>query len=73
MDVHGQLVSYIIYVLFVASQSAMLTEFREWAAGFTDRFGCVWVDFESKEKTRYPKRSSKVLRQTMQHLIKSAD
>lgn len=42
---------------------------REWAAGFTDRFGCVWVDFESEEKTRYPKESAHLLGRVFGHLI----
>ncbi|KAF2637434.1 glycoside hydrolase, partial [Massarina eburnea CBS 473.64] len=31
----------------------------EWAKGYTDRFGVMFVDFESKEKTRYPKESAR--------------
>lgn len=46
------------------------TDNWEWAAGFTDRFGVTFVDFESKEKTRYPKRSATVVRELFQHMIK---
>lgn len=41
----------------------------EWAAGFTDRFGVTWVDFESEEKKRWPKKSSEVLMELFGHLI----
>ncbi|KAF2756262.1 hypothetical protein EJ05DRAFT_478276 [Pseudovirgaria hyperparasitica] len=44
----------------------------EWAAGFTDRFGVTFVDFESAEKTRYPKRSAYFLRDYFGHLIREA-
>ena len=46
------------------------TDNWEWAAGYADRFGCTWVDFESEEKTRYPKRSAYFLRDYFGHLIK---
>jgi beta-glucosidase len=41
----------------------------EWAKGYTDRFGVTWIDFESKVKTRYPKKSAIVLRDMMEHFI----
>lgn len=47
----------------------LIVHCREWAAGFTDRFGCVWVDFESEEKTRYPKESAHLLGRVFEHLI----
>lgn len=45
------------------------TDNWEWAAGYTDRFGSVWIDFEAQEKTRYPKKSAGVLRDNFSHLI----
>jgi beta-glucosidase len=45
----------------------------EWSAGFTDRFGATFIDFNSAEKKRYPKRSSKVLKEIFEHMIKEAD
>lgn len=45
------------------------TDNWEWAAGYGDRFGCTWVDFERPEKTRYPKRSAYFLRDYFGHLI----
>jgi len=45
------------------------TDNWEWAAGYTDRFGVTFVDFESEEKTRYPKRSAYFLQDYFQHLI----
>lgn len=45
------------------------TDNWEWAAGFSDRFGSVWVDFASEEKRRYPKKSAEMLKQTFGHLI----
>ncbi|KAF1976631.1 glycoside hydrolase [Bimuria novae-zelandiae CBS 107.79] len=44
----------------------------EWAKGYTDRFGVTWIDFESPEKTRYPKRSAAFNRQYFKHLIAEA-
>ncbi|KAK7184545.1 Beta-glucosidase 1B 3 [Paraphaeosphaeria sporulosa] len=41
----------------------------EWAKGYTDRFGVTWVDFESEEKKRYPKRSAAFNREFFEHLI----
>jgi beta-glucosidase len=46
------------------------TDNWEWAAGYTDRFGVTWVDFESPEKTRYAKRSAYFLKDFFGHLIK---
>ncbi|KAH7075143.1 beta-glucosidase [Paraphoma chrysanthemicola] len=45
------------------------TDNWEWAAGYTDRFGVTFVDFESVEKTRYPKRSAYFLKDYFRHLI----
>ena len=45
------------------------TDNWEWAAGYEDRFGVIGVDFESEEKTRYPKRSMYFLRDYFSHLI----
>ncbi|KAF2128160.1 glycoside hydrolase family 1 protein [Dothidotthia symphoricarpi CBS 119687] len=46
------------------------TDNWEWAAGFSDRFGVTFVDFETREKKRYPKRSAYFLRDYIgQHLI----
>jgi beta-glucosidase len=42
----------------------------EWAAGYTDRFGVTFIDFESKEKKRYPKRSATVIKELFGHMIK---
>ncbi|KAF4914267.1 Beta-glucosidase 1B [Colletotrichum viniferum] len=47
------------------------TDNWEWAAGFSDRFGATWIDFESPEKTRYPKRSALFLGEFFKHLIRS--
>lgn len=41
----------------------------EWAKGYTDRFGVTWVDFESEDKKRYPKRSAAFNRDFFRHLI----
>lgn len=46
------------------------TDNWEWSAGFTDRFGVNWVDFESQEKTRYAKRSAYFLKDFFGHLIR---
>jgi beta-glucosidase len=46
------------------------TDNWEWAAGYTDRFGVTFVDFESKEKNRYPKKSATVIKELFQHMIK---
>jgi len=45
------------------------TDNWEWAAGYTDRFGVTWVDFEKPEKPRYTKRSALFLREFFGHLI----
>ncbi|KFY16650.1 hypothetical protein V492_01178 [Pseudogymnoascus sp. VKM F-4246] len=45
------------------------TDNWEWQAGYTDRFGVTFIDFESKDKTRYPKRSATVLKEMFQKLI----
>lgn len=46
------------------------TDNWEWAAGYEDRFGSTWIDFDSEQKTRYPKRSAYFLRDYFGHLIK---
>jgi beta-glucosidase len=46
------------------------TDNWEWAAGYSDRFGVTFIDFESKEKTRYPKKSTRVIREHFEHMIK---
>lgn len=45
------------------------TDNWEWSAGYTDRFGVTWVDFDAPEKTRYAKRSAYFLRDLFGHLI----
>lgn len=45
------------------------TDNWEWAAGFTDRFGVTWIDFESEAKKRYPKKSAYILHDIFTHLI----
>lgn len=45
------------------------TDNWEWAAGFTDRFGVTWVDFNDPERPRYAKRSAYFLREFFKHLI----
>ncbi|KAK3934173.1 putative beta-glucosidase [Diplogelasinospora grovesii] len=46
------------------------TDNWEWAAGYTDRFGVTWVDFESEDKKRYAKRSAYFLKEYFGHLIR---
>lgn len=46
------------------------TDNWEWSAGFSDRFGVTWVDFDAPDKTRYAKRSAYFLRDFFGHLIK---
>ncbi|KAH8201339.1 hypothetical protein TruAng_004507 [Truncatella angustata] len=46
------------------------TDNWEWAAGFGDRFGVTWVDFNDPEKPRYAKRSAYFLKGFFGHLIK---
>ena len=46
------------------------TDNWEWAAGYSDRFGVTWVDFDSPEKTRYAKRSAYFMKELFRHLIK---
>lgn len=41
----------------------------EWAAGYTDRFGVTFIDYEASDKTRYPKQSAYYLRSLFEHLI----
>jgi beta-glucosidase len=48
------------------------TDNWEWAAGYTDRFGCTFIDFNSPEKTRYPKQSAYYLDKLFKHLIKDS-
>ncbi|KAA8572176.1 hypothetical protein EYC84_002087 [Monilinia fructicola] len=45
------------------------TDNWEWAAGFTDRFGVTFIDFESKEKKRYPKKSATAIKELFTHMI----
>ncbi|GAB7352014.1 hypothetical protein MBLNU459_g2531t1 [Dothideomycetes sp. NU459] len=45
------------------------TDNWEWAAGYTDRFGSTWIDFDSPEKTRHPKQSAFELQRMFGHLI----
>ncbi|KAI5810344.1 glycoside hydrolase family 1 protein [Pyronema omphalodes] len=40
----------------------------EWAEGYTTRFGVTWVDYEDGQK-RYPKKSSKVVGETIRALM----
>ncbi|KAI4591762.1 hypothetical protein KJ359_012627 [Pestalotiopsis sp. 9143b] len=47
------------------------TDNWEWAAGFTDRFGATWVDFDDPEKPRYAKRSAYFLKEFFGHLIEN--
>jgi beta-glucosidase len=47
----------------------LILTYAEWQAGYTDRFGVTFIEFESKDKTRYPKRSAKVLKEMFQKLI----
>ncbi|KAK9481138.1 glycoside hydrolase [Lipomyces japonicus] len=42
----------------------------EWAAGYTDRFGVVFVDFDTPEKKRYVKKSAYVVCDIFNRLIK---
>ncbi|KAJ5862707.1 hypothetical protein N7455_006775 [Penicillium solitum] len=49
------------------------TDNWEWAAGYADRFGSTFIDFESEEKTRYPKQSAYYLDKLFRHLIKDAE
>lgn len=42
----------------------------EWAAGYTDRFGLTFIDFNTPEKRRYPKHSATFLREFFGHLIR---
>ncbi|KAG6364624.1 hypothetical protein INS49_006227 [Diaporthe citri] len=46
------------------------TDNWEWTAGFSDRFGVTWVDFEAPEKTRYAKRSAYFVKDFFAHLIR---
>jgi beta-glucosidase len=43
----------------------------EWAAGYTDRFGITYVDFDSPQKTRHTKRSAFFLKAFFGHLIEA--
>jgi beta-glucosidase len=49
------------------------TDNWEWAAGFTDRFGGSWVDYDSPERRRYPKKSAFELRRIFGHLIREGE
>lgn len=46
------------------------TDNWEWTAGYSDRFGVTWVDFETPEKTRYAKRSAYFVKDFFAHLIR---
>lgn len=46
------------------------TDNWEWAAGYTDRFGVTFIDFESEEKKRYPKKSTYVIKDVFQQMVK---
>lgn len=46
------------------------TDNWEWTAGYTDRFGVTWVDFNSPEKTRHAKRSAYFVKDFFRHLIR---
>ncbi|KAF2013958.1 glycoside hydrolase family 1 protein [Aaosphaeria arxii CBS 175.79] len=48
------------------------TDNWEWAAGYSDRFGVTYVDFDTPEKKRYPKRSAYFNRDFFNHLIAKA-
>lgn len=41
----------------------------EWAAGYTDRFGVTFIDLESKEKLRYPKKSAMVIKEIFEQMV----
>lgn len=45
------------------------TDNWEWAAGYGDRFGSTWIDFDSNEKKRYPKKSAYYLDKLFKHLM----
>ncbi|EKD20137.1 uncharacterized protein L3040_002190 [Drepanopeziza brunnea f. sp. 'multigermtubi'] len=47
------------------------TDNWEWAAGYSDRFGVTFVDFESQDKKRYPKKSATVIKELFQLMVKS--
>lgn len=49
--------------------TAELMQVIEWQAGYTDRFGVTFIDWNSTEKTRYPKRSAKLLKEMFGSLI----
>ncbi|KAK1987739.1 glycoside hydrolase superfamily [Colletotrichum cereale] len=57
-------------VVFKSYSGWTLTNNWEWAAGFSDRFGATWLDLESPDKTRYPKRSALFLGEFFEHLIR---
>ena len=46
------------------------TDNWEWAAGFTDRFGVTWVDFNDPARPRWAKRSAYFVRDYFRHLIR---
>ncbi|EAW09826.1 LOW QUALITY PROTEIN: glycoside hydrolase family 1 protein [Aspergillus clavatus NRRL 1] len=46
------------------------TDNWEWDAAYTDRFRSTFIDFDSPEKTRYPKQSAYYLDKLFKHLIK---
>ncbi|KAF9893085.1 hypothetical protein FE257_012496 [Aspergillus nanangensis] len=47
------------------------TDNWEWAAGYSDRFGSTFIDYDSPEKTRHPKQSAYYLDKLFTHLISS--
>ena len=55
----------------IVEGSLPLTWALEWAAGYTDRFGVTFIDFESEEKIRYPKRSATVLKEIFANMIET--
>ena len=62
--------SLIIGVSDLSRVDILADSISEWAAGNTDRFGVTFIDFESKEKKRYPKKSAAVIKELFGHMIK---
>ncbi|KAF5706941.1 beta-glucosidase [Fusarium mundagurra] len=69
--------SYLTEVAKASQQGIMIksyfgwafTDNWEWAAGFSDRFGTTWIDFESEDMTRYAERSGYFLGAFFNHFI----